>query len=115
MPCALGGEKHWAWPRQADRLSWLYDHYLELISASMALSLAVAAFSYAISYRRNEMLAAGGVSGNVLYDFFIGRPLNPRVGELDLKCICELRPGLIGWVVLNLGMAAKQRALHGFV
>ena len=28
---------------------------------------------------------------------------------------CELRPGLIGWVVLNLGMAAKQVELYGAV
>jgi delta14-sterol reductase/lamin-B receptor len=61
------------------------------------------------------MLARGGDSGNAVYDFFIGRPLNPRVGALDVKEFCELRPGLIGWVVLNLGMAAKQLQLHGEV
>ena len=37
------------------------------------------------------------------------------MGALDLKEFCELRPGLIGWVVLNLGMAAKQLELHGKV
>ncbi len=36
------------------------------------------------------------------------RELNPRIGNLDLKEFCELRPGLIGWAVLNLGMAMKQ-------
>ncbi len=36
--------------------------------------------------------------GNPLYDFFMGRELNPRIGEFDLKYFCELRPGLIGWV-----------------
>lgn len=39
--------------------------------------------------------------GNILYDFFIGRELNPRIGPLDLKFFCELRPGLIGWVALD--------------
>lgn len=63
----------------------------------------------------------GGQTGNPVYDFFIGRELNPRIGGsngscgFDLKCFCELRPGLIGWVVLNLGMAAKQRELTGSV
>jgi len=28
---------------------------------------------------------------------------------------CELRPGLIGWAILDLGMAAKQYALLGYV
>lgn len=32
-----------------------------------------------------------------------GRELNPRIGTLDLKEFCELRPGLIGWLVLNMG------------
>jgi hypothetical protein len=31
------------------------------------------------------------------------RELNPRIGSLDLKEFCELRPGLIGWFVINLG------------
>jgi hypothetical protein len=32
--------------------------------------------------------------------------LNPRLegGSLDLKEFCELRPGLIGWAVINLGI-----------
>lgn len=40
-----------------------------------------------------------GFTGNVLYDFFIGRELNPRLGaSFDIKEFCELRPGLVGWV-----------------
>lgn len=41
-----------------------------------------------------------------LKNFF--RELNPRIGTLDLKEFCELRPGLIGWAVINLGMCVKQ-------
>lgn len=36
--------------------------------------------------------------GNFIYDFFLGRELNPRLGSFDFKYFCELRPGLIGWV-----------------
>jgi len=46
-------------------------------------------------------------SGNWIYDFFMGRELNPRVGPLDLKFFFELRPGLIGWVVLDWIMVVK--------
>ena len=53
------------------------------------------------------------MSGNALYDYFIGRELNPRVSSFDLKCFCELRPGLIGWAVINLACAAKQFEVHG--
>jgi hypothetical protein len=52
--------------------------------------------------------ACGDPPGNFLYDFFIGSELNPRVlgGLLDLKYFNELRPGLIGWFAINLGMLA---------
>lgn len=46
--------------------------------------------------------------GNALYDFFIGHELNPRTGQFDWKYFCELRPGLIGWIVIIFGLAAKQ-------
>jgi hypothetical protein len=100
-------------PQLGMSLSWLYDHYLQLAIASCALSALISLYSYAVSFADGCMLAEGGNSRNPLYDFFIGRPLNPRVGLLDLKACCELRPGLIGWAVLNLGMASKQFELTG--
>ena len=38
----------------------------------------------------------------------MGRELNPIIGSLDLKSFCELRPGLIGWLVINISMACEQ-------
>ena len=75
----------------------------------MAFSCGLSIYSYASSFRRGELLAEGGQTGNAVYDFFIGRPLNPRIGSLDLKVACELRPGLIGWMLLNLGMVRPPR------
>ena len=45
----------------------------------------------------------------------MGRELNPRLRGFDLKYFCELRPGLLGWAALDLGMVAKQVELHGHV
>ena len=45
----------------------------------------------------------------------MGRELNPRIGAFDLKEFCELYPGLIGWVLLNLAMAHKQYTQLGYV
>ena len=53
------------------------------------------------------MLAKGGNTGNALYDFFIGRELNPRVFGLDLKYFNELRPGLLQWGIYNIAFAYK--------
>jgi len=47
-------------------------------------------------------------AGHGVYDFFIGRELNPRLGSLDLKEFCELYPGLIGWLLIDIAMAYKQ-------
>ena len=58
---------------------------------------------YLSSFKEGAQLAKGGNTGNAVYDFFIGRELNPRIGNLDLKEFCELRPGLIGWLIINLG------------
>ncbi|CAK6449713.1 unnamed protein product [Pipistrellus nathusii] len=58
-------------------------------------------------------LAPGGNSGNPIYDFFLGRELNPRIGPLDCKYFCELRPGLIGWVLINLALLVQEAELRG--
>jgi hypothetical protein len=38
----------------------------------------------------------------------IGRELNPRFGDFDLKYFIELRPNLIGWLIMDICMVAKQ-------
>lgn len=98
-------------------LSTLYDLYAELAVAAATISLVLSVGLYVASHRKGAKLAdsAGTVGRSVVYDFFIGRELNPRVGPLDLKFFCELRPGLIGWVVMNLGMMSKQREVLGYV
>ncbi|KNC81445.1 hypothetical protein SARC_06234 [Sphaeroforma arctica JP610] len=94
-------------------LAEAYDEYLPLACTAIAFSYLLSTYLYLTSFIGNRMLAEGGVSGNPFYDFFMGRELNPRIGDFDLKVFCELRPGLIGWCVLDLAMAAKQVQLHG--
>ncbi|CAK4689534.1 unnamed protein product [Aphanomyces euteiches] len=100
-------------------LTYLYDHYLHLAFGSICLSLLISIFVYVVSFRSPDVLCAEqGTSPSSVFNFFIGRELNFRTaatGTFDLKYFCELRPGLIGWAVLNLGMAAKQYELHGTV
>jgi len=97
------------------RLGFLYDNYSKLAGASVAFSTMLSTYLYWRSFKPGAVLAKGGNSGNAIYDFFIGRELNPRIGSFDLKQFCELRPGLIGWAVLNLAMAVKQFQKTGSV
>ena len=55
------------------------------------------------------------VTNNAIYDFWLGTALNPRFGNFDFKLFCEARPGLIGWVAMDLSLAAKQYQMHGTV
>ncbi|EPQ31037.1 uncharacterized protein PFL1_01226 [Pseudozyma flocculosa PF-1] len=86
----------------------LYDHWPGLISASVVNSLVQAFYVYAVSFQEGKLLALGGNSGNALFDWFIGRELNPRIGRFDIKTFNELRPGLILWALLDLSCACHQ-------
>ena len=96
-------------------VSFVYVHYLALASAAVIFSFILSVYLYARSFRKGSLLALGGNSGNFVYDWFMGRELNPRIGPLDWKVVCELRPGLIGWVLINYCMLVKQYELHGSV
>ena len=55
------------------------------------------------------------MSGNVIYDYFAGAVLNPRIGSIDIKMWCEVR---IPWILLfliSLGGVAKQYDHYGYV
>ncbi len=111
---AFGGRTHFG----RAPLYLLYDYHIELASSAVIGSTLLSVYIYSKSFRKGAMLALGGNSGNVFYDFFIGRELNPRPSSLnnfDWKEFCELRPGLIGWMLLNLGMASKQYQKLGYI
>uniref|UniRef100_A0A8D1YG48 Delta(14)-sterol reductase LBR n=1 Tax=Sus scrofa TaxID=9823 RepID=A0A8D1YG48_PIG len=89
-------------------LYYVYNHFLQFALAATvwAVVLSVYLCARALKAPRNDLSPAS--SGNAIYDFFIGRELNPRIGTFDLKYFCELRPGLIGWVVINLVMLLAE-------
>ena len=55
------------------------------------------------------LTAEGGNTDSRFYNFFMGRELNPRIGSFDIKHFVELYPNLVGWVLIDLGMVAKQQ------
>ncbi|KAF7543646.1 hypothetical protein G7Z17_g10573 [Cylindrodendrum hubeiense] len=106
--------------------TFISDNFIQILTANTLFAYGVAHFVYIRSFsvksdnKENRELAAGGHSGNMLYDWFIGRELNPRVtfpviGEIDLKEFLELRPGMMGWIILNCSWCAQQYRNYGFV
>lgn len=113
----------------ADWVVWTFitDNYVALLTTNILIAYALAIYCYVGSFSvqhpkdpAKRELAAGGHTGNMLYDWFIGRELNPRVnlpifGEVDIKAWCELRPGLLGWIILDLAFIAQQYRNFGYV
>ncbi|KAL8739356.1 MAG: hypothetical protein Q9190_007847 [Brigantiaea leucoxantha] len=80
----------------------------------------IRSFSVKSGNKHKRELAAGGHSGNLVYDWFIGRELNPRVslpifGDIDIKIFMELRPGMLGWILLDLAFMSRQYKSYGYV
>lgn len=106
--------------------TFIWNKHTQLITANLGIAFALACFVYVRSFSvksgnaDNRELAAGGHSGNLIYDWFIGRELNPRImlpffGTIDIKAFCELRPGMLGWVLLDLAYIARQYKLYGYI
>ncbi|XP_073904977.1 delta(14)-sterol reductase LBR isoform X2 [Castor canadensis] len=89
-------------------LSWVYNHFLQFAVSATVFSVVLSIYLYARSMKAPGDELSPASCGNAVYDFFIGRELNPRIGTFDLKYFCELRPGLIGWVVINVVMLLAE-------
>ena len=96
---------------------WIAQEYVSLAIGSMILATILAILVYAGSFRSKKVLLSEmGNSGYLAYDFWMGRELNPTwTSKIDLKYFCELRPGLIGWLILNLALVSKQFNTFGSV
>jgi delta14-sterol reductase len=101
-----GYQNNWRLPE----LDFLYDHLLELCNVTILSALGLAVYVYVVSFlhSREPVLAQGGNTGNPIFDWYIGRELNPRIGSFDIKTFCEMRPGLLLWCILNLAMLHHQ-------
>ncbi|EGV60758.1 erg24, C-14 sterol reductase [Yamadazyma tenuis] len=106
-------------------LEFIYEHQLELTLTCCLFSFALAVFVYIYSFfplktpnglgTNDRILAEPGNSGRVVYDWFIGRELNPRIGSWDIKLFCELKPGLVLWLLINVSCLYSQYLQHGTI
>ena len=88
--------------------TFLWDEFGAIISTTTI-------FCYGFSlylYFKGKASSDKSVTGRVMYDYFMGTQLNPRVGRFDFKLFCEARPGLVLWVLINFSIAAKQWQIH---
>ncbi|KAF8916062.1 ergosterol biosynthesis ERG4/ERG24 [Mucidula mucida] len=94
------------------RLTEIIDNYGHLMSVAMIWGFAVSFGMYFIAVATGTQLR---MSGNFLYDVFMGASLNPRIGSIDLKMWAEVR---IPWVIvffLAVSGGCKQYEELGYV
>ncbi len=86
------------WVRAAD----IIPHIPGMAFGACVVAFIVSSLCFLGAMRVDALPAVPGNSGDVWYDFYLGRELNPRPLGFDIKFFCELRTGLFLWVVLNL-------------
>ncbi|XP_056621193.1 delta(14)-sterol reductase LBR isoform X2 [Triplophysa dalaica] len=90
-------------------LSYIHAHFLQFYTSALVIVTLLSIYLFVCSRWATESnLAPGGNSGYIIYDFFMGRELNPRIKSFDIKFFCEMRPGLIGWVLINFAMLLAE-------
>lgn len=93
-------------------LTQIIVHFGEYMTVSMIAGFAVSIATYlhaVLAHQTHRM------SGNVVYDFFMGAELNPRIGPIDLKMWAEVR---IPWILLfliSVSGALQQYEEYGYV
>ena len=94
------------------RLTEIIDNFGHLMTVAMIYGFGVAFFMYFITVATGNQIR---MSGNFIYDVFMGAALNPRIGPVDLKMFAEVR---IPWVIvffLAVSGACKQYEKYGYV
>lgn len=110
--------------------TFINDNYVQILTVNIIISYVLATYVYVRSFSvptpsskkatTTRELAEGGATGNVIYDWYIGRELNPQIqlpmiGQIDIKSWCELRPGMLGWAILDIAFIMKQWSTYGYI
>lgn len=89
------------------------DEFGPLLSVAILSGFLVSIVAYASALYRGKQHR---MTGNIIYDFFMGAELNPRMfGILDFKMFFEVRMPWYFLLILSLGTAARQWERYGYV
>ncbi|XP_063900244.1 7-dehydrocholesterol reductase-like isoform X2 [Zophobas morio] len=91
----------------------IYDYWIELSVCMQVHGFLLALFAYLKAKYYSSHPEDNKISNSVLYDFFLGVELNPRIGDFDFKLFYNGRIGIILWTLVNLSCAARQYQLYG--
>jgi delta24(24(1))-sterol reductase len=87
------------------RLSLVVDHFGELMTCAILSADTISILLFIQGILSGKAIR---MSGNIIYDFFMGSALNPRIFFLDLKLWAEIRVSWILLFLLTCAAASKQ-------
>lgn len=90
----------------------IYDHFGELLSALNIFTLVFCLFLF-FKGRYAPSSTDAGSSGSLIFDYYWGTELYPRIWGWDIKMFTNCRCGMMGWSLILLSSAAKQQELYG--
>ena len=90
----------------------LYDHFPDILGALNLFSFIFCLFLLIKGYWFPSSTDSGS-SGNLIFDYYWGTELYPRLFGWDIKMFTNCRFGMMGWPLLLLSFAAKQQELYG--
>lgn len=94
--------------------SIFYDKMDELLFTFTLFGFSFCAFLY-LKGRFFPSSSDSGLSGNVIFDYYWGTELYPRVCGFDVKLFTNCRFGMMVWALQVCVYAVKSYELHGFV
>lgn len=90
----------------------IYDNFYGLLGALNLFSLLFCGLLY-LKGRFFPSSSDKGLTGNVVFDYYWGTELYPRVLGFDIKLFTNCRFGMMSWSLIIISFAAKQTELYG--
>ncbi len=90
----------------------VYNNFGAILGALNCFSLLFCVGLY-LKGRFKPSTSDAGITGNILFDYYWGTELYPRVLGWDIKQFTNSRFGMMSWPIIILSFAAKQDQLYG--
>lgn len=90
----------------------VYDRFDEIIATSCIFSLIFCLFLY-IKGHIKPSSSDSGSSGHIIFDYYWGMELYPRVFSIDIKTFTNCRFGMTSWPAIIYIFALKSHQVHG--
>ncbi|XP_069702526.1 delta(14)-sterol reductase TM7SF2 isoform X2 [Periplaneta americana] len=89
-------------------VTMIVDKYVQFFVTGLIFAYVLAVLLYVRGGRTHFMAQnAYAVTGSHIYDFWMGREVNPQIGPFDIKSSL-VRTGVIGLILVNVAIIAKS-------